>query len=343
MDSLSQIALGAAVSIAVFRKKQPLWHSVLFGAALGTLPDLDVLLPYDDPISEMTYHRTESHALFYLTLISPLLAWLWVIFVGKKQLFKRTVLAAWLTLVTHPLLDMGTVYGTQFLLPFSDKPLGTGSVFVIDPLYTLPLLFGVGMVLRGSSIRWNSVGLILSSMYLLLGLWFQQEVKTIALSQLPEYTSGPDGSRLLVTATPANTLLWRLVFISKTQYFEAYYSILEPEKTIEWRAYNSGYELLRQFEDNVYVSRLYWFTNGFMSLKLDDKQQLIVTDLRMGVEPYYAFQFAIPVKDEVSYAPQQVHPTLPPGIDMWLYKRVIGETQRDFPEYQALKEGENSE
>ena len=59
MDSLSQIALGAAVSVAVFRRKQPLWRSALLGAVVGTLPDLDVFLAYDDPISDMTYHRTE--------------------------------------------------------------------------------------------------------------------------------------------------------------------------------------------------------------------------------------------------------------------------------------------
>lgn len=78
MDSLSQIALGAAVSIAVFRRRQPLWQSAALGAVLGTLPDLDVLIQHGDPISDMTLHRTESHSLFYLTLLSPLLAWFWL-------------------------------------------------------------------------------------------------------------------------------------------------------------------------------------------------------------------------------------------------------------------------
>ena len=36
MDSLSQIALGAAVSVAVFRRRQPLWQSALLGG--GTWP-----------------------------------------------------------------------------------------------------------------------------------------------------------------------------------------------------------------------------------------------------------------------------------------------------------------
>ena len=56
--------------------------------------------------------------------------------------WRRWWVAMWLALVTHPLLDTMTVYGTQLALPFSDWPFGVGSVFIIDPLYTLPLLAG---------------------------------------------------------------------------------------------------------------------------------------------------------------------------------------------------------
>ena len=57
----------------------------------------------------------------------------------------------WLALVTHPLLDAMTVYGTQLALPFSDHPFGVGSIFIIDPLYTLPLLAGTGWVLAAGN------------------------------------------------------------------------------------------------------------------------------------------------------------------------------------------------
>lgn len=76
MDSVSQFVLGAAVGIAVMGKRAPVWKSALAGAVCGTLPDLDVFYDHGDAISNMTMHRTETHALLYLTLISPLLAWL---------------------------------------------------------------------------------------------------------------------------------------------------------------------------------------------------------------------------------------------------------------------------
>jgi membrane-bound metal-dependent hydrolase YbcI (DUF457 family) len=37
-------------------------------------------------------------------------------------------------LVTHPLLDAMTVYGTQLALPFTNHPYAVGSIFIIDSL-----------------------------------------------------------------------------------------------------------------------------------------------------------------------------------------------------------------
>ena len=116
----------------------------------------------------MTLHRTESHALFYLTLLSPLLAWLWLQCGSTTSSLRRTWLAVWLVLVTHPLLDTMTVYGTQLALPFSNYPFGVGSIFIIDPLYTLPLVVGVCLALAWvrrrpvGALRANAWGLALS-------------------------------------------------------------------------------------------------------------------------------------------------------------------------------------
>ncbi|WP_242046769.1 metal-dependent hydrolase, partial [Acinetobacter baumannii] len=61
-----------------------------------------------------------------------------------------------------------TVYGTQLLLRLTDRPFGVGSIIIIDPLYTVPLLAGVAAALRAtpSGRRWNPLGLALSTAYL---------------------------------------------------------------------------------------------------------------------------------------------------------------------------------
>src|SRR5688500_15076824 len=116
MDSLTQIVLGAAVAAAI----APPGHrraALLAGAALGTLPDLDVIpvgLPAGDPVERMTWHRSASHSL----LVLPIVAWaIWAWFRSRGGRVAQAPARWWwailLALLTHPLLDAFTVYGTQ--------------------------------------------------------------------------------------------------------------------------------------------------------------------------------------------------------------------------------------
>ena len=68
MDSLSQFALGGAVGVAVMGRRSAVWKAAMWGAMTATLPDLDPFIDHGDPISNMTLHRADSHALFWLSL-----------------------------------------------------------------------------------------------------------------------------------------------------------------------------------------------------------------------------------------------------------------------------------
>ena len=109
MDSLTQIALGAAVGTAVLGREVGA-RAAFWGAVCGTLPDLDVLVPYGDPVRDFTFHRAESHALFWLTVASPGIAWV-IARLNRKSgaSFREWWLLAWLALVTHTLLDAFTI------------------------------------------------------------------------------------------------------------------------------------------------------------------------------------------------------------------------------------------
>ena len=75
MDSVTQILLGASVSVAVMGRRTAVWKSALWGGVAGLLPDLDVLLDHGDPVLNMVRHRAETHALLLLTLFAIPLAW----------------------------------------------------------------------------------------------------------------------------------------------------------------------------------------------------------------------------------------------------------------------------
>lgn len=303
MDSLSQLALGSAVGIAVMGRRTALWKAALWGGVVGTLPDLDAFIDHGDPIRNMTLHRAESHALFWQTLVAPLIAAGIARLHGEMDRLKRWWLAVWLALVTHALLDAMTVYGTQLGLPFTDHPFGLASIFIIDPLYTLPLLGGViGALLahgRGAGVREardararrrNAVGLALSTAYLAWSFSAQQHVAAHAREAL--VARGIEARQLLVTPTAFNTALWRVVATTPQGYVEGFHSLLDGNGPMRFDAFRRDTGLYEELRHTWPVARMAWFTHGFFAMREQDGAALL-SDLRMGQEPYYPFTFVV--------------------------------------------------
>lgn len=292
MDSLSQIALGGAIGGLVGGKKYGR-KSVLIGMFLGGFPDLDVFIPYGDPISNFTYHRGFSHSLLFCVAIMPLFAWLFGRFRMVEDSYKniRLNLLIFLVLSTHVILDVFTIYGTQIFWPLPVPPAGFGSIFIIDPLYTLPLLIGLIWYCITKNLKANHIGLIISSIYLIWSLGAQGYVRTIAQEQIDQ------NQQLLVQPTPFNTLLWRVLIMEEEQYKVGYYSLFDKNKTISFTYFKNDKTLLEPIRDSFAVSRLSWFTKGFYGVRLEG-EQVIMSDLRMGLEPdQYVFQFIIAKKE----------------------------------------------
>ena len=151
MDSITQAALGGALGGAVLGHRFGR-AAVVAGALLGTLPDMDVLIDYGDAVANFSQHRGFSHSLLVLVPLAVVLAALlsrW----QRSVSFRRWLTFTGAILITHPLLDAFTTYGTQLLWPLG-PPVAWHTIFIIDPLYTLPLLVAVIIVLvRPPAIR----------------------------------------------------------------------------------------------------------------------------------------------------------------------------------------------
>jgi len=330
MDSLSQLALGAAVGVAVMGRRTAVWKAALWGGVAGTLPDLDVFIDQGDPIRNMVLHRAETHALFWQTLFSLPFAALVARLHGEWAQWRRWWLAMWLALVTHPLLDAMTVYGTQLLLPFTNHPFGVGSIAIIDPLYTLPLLVGAiwALASRGSpaGLRANLVGLVLSTAYLGWTVLAQQHVERIARASLA--AQGITAERVLVVPTTFNSVLWRVVAMQDTHYHEGFYSLRDASPQIHFDRFDRGIALQPDVQGIDGVQRLMAFSKGFYKL-MEDNGRLLIADLRMGQEPAYIFSFAVAERHSAAVPlskPEQAGRR--PDIDRalpWLWRRMGGE------------------
>jgi len=301
MDSLSQIVLGAAVAavVAPARRRRA---ALLAGAALGTLPDLDsfpIMLFTDDPVALMTLHRSLSHSLFVLPLAGWLLWWLFKRRGGRvAQAPARWFWAIQLALVTHPLLDAFTVYGTQLLWPLPAPPAMWSSVFIIDPLYTVWLLVGciAAFVLRERTGAQRALlaGLALSTAYLGWSLLAKSLVEREADRALASMGL-PDAPRFSVP-TPLNTVLWRVVAMTPEGYAEGYRSLWADQGPMRFTGHRSNVQALREASAVPAVKRLQWFNRGFMRVRAIDGE-LELADLRMGAEPDYFFRFAVARRD----------------------------------------------
>ncbi|MGD8176167.1 metal-dependent hydrolase [Marinimicrobium sp. ARAG 43.8] len=324
MDSLTQMALGSAVGVAVMRRRVPVWRAALAGAVFGTLPDLDSFADYGDPISNVTYHRGTSHALFYLSLLSPLLAWL-VTRWAPPGGFRRWWLAIWLILMTHVLIDTMTVYGTQLGHPFTDYPFGVASMFIIDPLYTLPLLLGLVWAFRGHR-RANDVALALTSAYLLWSVLAQAWVTHKVERQIAFLESSPE--QVLVTPTAFNTLLWRVLVVGPEDYWEGFYALADGDRPIHFDRFDRGMEHFPAVSGEWGVQRVAWFSKGLFKLQVVD-DRLRVTDLRMGQEPFYSFNFVVAERNDTGTwqtVPAELEierPDIAAGLS-WIAERALG-------------------
>ena len=294
MDSVSQAVLGASVAGLVAPPGQRR-KALLVGAALGTLPDLDVLIDYGDAVANFTYHRGFSHSLFVLAPFSLvlwlLLRWLWE---PVRSAPWRWLAAISLALLTHPLLDAHTAYGTQLFWPMESPPVMLATMFIIDPLFTLPLLFGALYAAitpsSGRRVAALRAGVALSTVYLGWSWVAQTIVVNNARDALADMNM--DEAAIFITPTPFNTLLWRVVVQTDDGYLEGFDSLLVGEPAMTFDAYPSDTEALEAASNVWAVDRLRWFSKDFLKAEvIGDK--LILSDLRMGQEPTYVFSHVV--------------------------------------------------
>ncbi len=293
MDSVTQMALGASVGEMVLGRRIGN-KALIIGAVVGSLPDLDVLVPFGGAVEDFTYHRSFSHSLIVLTAVAPLLAGLLSrVFAGSDVSFKAWWLMTWLALVTHPLLDGFTVYGTQLLWPLTDYPVSGSSVFIIDPVYTLLLLMGLFLAFRRQpgGHRWNTVFLCLAGGYLLWSQVAKYHVESKVKQSLEAQSIEFD--RLLTTPMPFNTLGWRFVAMQNSGYLTGFYSLLDPPaREVVAVHHDSAEHLLSGLQHHWPVPRLQYFTHGFYAVS-QHNNDVLISDLRMGVESAYIFSFIV--------------------------------------------------
>jgi len=166
--------------------------------------------------------------------------------------------------------------------PFDHK-LAFQSIFVIDPLYTVPFLVFLVLAMlqkRGSAkrVRYNRLGLIVSSGYLGITLL----LKGVAYHQISEglKVQGIAYQKMTVRPSPFNTILWSANIDVGEAYLIGNYSFFDRQP-IQFSRYPKNHQLLGNLAGDEKIQRLEKITEGWFTI--DDKNgELFLNDLRFG-------------------------------------------------------------
>jgi inner membrane protein len=193
----------------------------------------------------------------------------------------------------------------------------------------VPLLVGVIAAVsrrEHGGLGWNRWGLALSSVYLAWSVLAQWHVRGVVEDALA--AQGRPADRLLVTPTPFNTVLWRVVAMRGDGYEEAFYSLLDGSRQPRWERFASDRPLEQTLQAIWAVQRMAWFSHGFYRIH-QQGGYAFVTDLRMGQEPHYTFSFRVARRQGRDWVPvlAQNHGRRPPdpGAALrWIGRRMLG-------------------
>lgn len=308
MDSLTQIVLGAACGEITLGKKIGN-KALLFGAIGGTIPDLDVFTSrwfYNNEIDILAAHRGFSHSILFSVLGGLLFGYVffWLYNRGKRQgvtTLKNWIWLFFLALFTHIVLDCFTPYGTQVFLPISNYRVAFNNIAVADPIYTLPFLIGLIVMMffkRNTSKRklWLQLALGVSSGYMLFTIGNKFYINNVFEKSL--ISEDISFTRYTTQPTILNNILWYSIAEADDAYYVSFYSLFDSSSIkLKWDRIPKNHDLVdREHPD---INKLEWFSDGFFNIEsIEEGAKTQYNDLRYIMlspddEKQFVFSFLI--------------------------------------------------
>ena len=226
---------------------------------------------------------------------------------NENPSWKAWSLLFFFSIVTHPLLDACTTYGTQLFEPFSSFRVAWNVVSVADPLYTVPfltLLILASRQLRGSlkRKRYNWAGIIISSAYLVFCTVIMLKANKVLDKTIEK--ENIQAINTFVGPTILNSILWNGTVETDSFFYTGLYSFFDKEASFKLAPLPKNHHLLKDHWEDEHVKILRWFSNDFFSVHQLDDKTLRLGDLRFGAlksapnePPAYIFFFDMQIQD----------------------------------------------
>lgn len=215
------------------------------------------------------------------------------------------------TIVTHPILDCFTVYGTQLFAPFADTRVSWDNIAVADPMYTVPFLASLviaGFYKRSNRKRqiWVYAGLVISCSYMAFTFYNKSRVETILESSIAKLGITPIKS--MTNPTILNNVLWSGTVETEDSYYQGLYSFFDKEKSFKLIQIPKNHDLITDSGNDNTLEILKWFSNQYYTFLRRKDGKLQFNDMRYGSfsgegrsEDDFIFKFVIELDDTGKY------------------------------------------
>lgn len=316
MDSLTHIALGAAIGEVALGKKIGN-KAIIYGAIIGSFPDFDVVLtPLIEPTKALLFHRGISHSILVALLLIPLIAYALLKFEKNKNLtFKSWLLFTSLTYSSHIFIDCFNTYGTGIFEPFSNYRVAYDSMAIIDIFFLLPLLilmiWAFFMPFQKKIRRViATIGLLISAIVLIFSIINKEIITERAINQLK--SQGLSYNRLITTPAPLTNFYWATIAENEDGFYVGFLSNFMKSEKINFRFIPRNADYISGIEESAQIQNLKRFSKGFYSVEKDSIGNLWMHDLRyIGLDfedgKSYVFTFGI-TNDNGTIKVTRAHP-----------------------------------
>ena len=262
----------------------------LVGAVGGAMPDIDILIrSSSDPLLALEYHRHFTHSLAFIPIGGAMAAFCCAKLSRGRANFRELYIPATLGWATHGLLDSCTSYGTYLYWPFSNERVAWHIVSIVDPIFTLPLLFGVIWAFRKRSARIAQGFLLGALAYLGFGTFQLQRAEAVYTEFITERGHTPTGVE--VKPSLGNDILFRAFY----EYEDHYYA---DAVRVNWlgesRIYPGGHHPVLDVDHYIAtheldalqqtdIDRFSYFSAGY--IVEDPRYEGVISDFRYAALP----------------------------------------------------------
>jgi len=199
--------------------------------------------------------------------------------------FKEWTLMFFLAFLTHWMIDACTAYGTQIFEPFSNYRVALNNISIVDPLYTVPMLIGLGIVIFAKNEKTkhlaNYLGITIATLYMASTFYSKSTMNSVVTDSLAEQNI--EYNEFITYPTLLNTILWQTTVESDDAYYYGTYSLWSKKPKIDFIKLPKNHDLIEKYRGQEHLDILLWFANGYYNLIEKPDGSIVFNNLRFGL------------------------------------------------------------